>query len=102
MFSIICFSAYTELILIRWSLFFVFPIFSYEDNILDFDDSEQTRVLLVSAAYVHLKKRDFSKFTRNLSPASQAIWLSGSAGSSFGVSSINIFSVLRTNFKNPI
>ncbi|KAM0944452.1 hypothetical protein DsansV1_C11g0108971 [Dioscorea sansibarensis] len=37
--------------------------------------SEQTRVVLISAAYVHLKKTDFSKFTRNLSPASQAILL---------------------------
>ncbi|XP_068644815.1 uncharacterized protein [Aristolochia californica] len=39
--------------------------------------SEQTRVLLTSAAYVHLKQMDFSKYTRNLSPASRAILLSG-------------------------
>lgn len=43
-------------------------------------DSEQTRVLLTSAAYVHLKQADFSKYTRNLSPASRAILLSGPAG----------------------
>ncbi|KAJ0989283.1 hypothetical protein J5N97_007639 [Dioscorea zingiberensis] len=41
--------------------------------------SEQTRVLLISAAYLHLKKTDFSKFTRNPSPASPAILLSGPA-----------------------
>ncbi|KAF8413256.1 hypothetical protein HHK36_001232 [Tetracentron sinense] len=41
--------------------------------------SERTRVLLTSAAYVHLKRTDFSKYTRNLSPASQAILLSGPA-----------------------
>ncbi|KAA8522465.1 hypothetical protein F0562_013174 [Nyssa sinensis] len=39
--------------------------------------SEQTRVLLTSAAFVHLKKADFSKHTRNLSPASRTILLSG-------------------------
>ncbi|KAL0408114.1 UNVERIFIED_CONTAM: Spastin [Sesamum radiatum] len=39
--------------------------------------SEQTRVLLTSAAFVHLKKADFSKHTRNLSPASRTIMLSG-------------------------
>ncbi|XP_054786817.1 uncharacterized protein LOC129293038 [Prosopis cineraria] len=49
-----------------------------------FDDfpyylSERTRVLLTSAAYVHLKQYHFSKHTRNLSPASQAILLSGPA-----------------------
>ncbi|KAF3789758.1 Spastin [Nymphaea thermarum] len=43
-------------------------------------NSEQTRVLLTSAAYVHLKQADFSKHTRNLSPASRAILLSGPAG----------------------
>ncbi|KAI4302935.1 hypothetical protein MLD38_038623 [Melastoma candidum] len=41
--------------------------------------SEQTRVLLTSAAYVHLKNADVSKYTRNLSPASRAILLSGPA-----------------------
>ncbi|KAI3453771.1 hypothetical protein Pfo_010434 [Paulownia fortunei] len=41
--------------------------------------SEQTRVLLTSAAFVHLKKADFSKHTRNLSPASRTILLSGPA-----------------------
>ncbi|KAL3643097.1 hypothetical protein CASFOL_013912 [Castilleja foliolosa] len=41
---------------------------------------ERTRVLLTSAAYVHLKHFDVSKHTRNLSPASRAILLSGPAG----------------------
>lgn len=44
------------------------------------NDSEQTRVVLTSAAYVHLKQADFSKYTRNLSPASRAILLSGPTG----------------------
>ncbi|GMI96237.1 DUO1-activated ATPase 1 [Hibiscus trionum] len=39
--------------------------------------SEQTRALLTSAAYVHLRHADVSKYTRNLSPASKAILLSG-------------------------
>ncbi|KAI8540431.1 hypothetical protein RHMOL_Rhmol09G0263700 [Rhododendron molle] len=34
--------------------------------------SERTRVLLTSAAYVHLKHLDVSKYTRNLSPATLA------------------------------
>lgn len=42
--------------------------------------SERTRVLLMSAAYVHLKHCDISKHTRNLSPASRAILLSGPTG----------------------
>uniref|UniRef100_A0A0E0MTC5 AAA+ ATPase domain-containing protein n=1 Tax=Oryza rufipogon TaxID=4529 RepID=A0A0E0MTC5_ORYRU len=42
--------------------------------------SEQTRVLLTSAAYVHLKQADISQYTRNLAPASRAILLSGPAG----------------------
>ncbi|PON58241.1 Spastin [Parasponia andersonii] len=41
--------------------------------------SEKTRVLLTSAAHVHLKHSEFSKHTRNLSPASRAILLSGPA-----------------------
>ncbi|KAK9197751.1 hypothetical protein WN944_012934 [Citrus x changshan-huyou] len=41
--------------------------------------SGQTRALLTSAAYVHLKHAEVSKYTRNLSPASQAILLSGPA-----------------------
>ncbi|KAL0318061.1 UNVERIFIED_CONTAM: Spastin [Sesamum angustifolium] len=41
--------------------------------------SERTRVLLTNAAYVHLKHFDVSKHTRNLSPASRAILLSGPA-----------------------
>ncbi|KAG6388264.1 hypothetical protein SASPL_153466 [Salvia splendens] len=41
--------------------------------------SEQTRVLLTSAAFVHLKEGDFSKHIRNLSPASRTILLSGHA-----------------------
>ncbi|KAK6129992.1 hypothetical protein DH2020_036274 [Rehmannia glutinosa] len=47
--------------------------------ILHQNDSEQTRVLLSSAAFVHLKKADFIKHTRNLSPASRTILLSGPA-----------------------
>ncbi|RDX79106.1 hypothetical protein CR513_40508, partial [Mucuna pruriens] len=42
--------------------------------------SERTRVLLTSAAFVHLKHLHFSKHTRNLSPAGKAILLSGPAG----------------------
>ncbi|CAL0311405.1 unnamed protein product [Lupinus luteus] len=41
--------------------------------------SEQTRVLLTSAGYVHLKHAEVSKYTRNLAPASRTILLSGSA-----------------------
>ncbi|XP_022723932.1 putative cell division cycle ATPase [Durio zibethinus] len=49
-----------------------------------FDDfpyylSERTRVLLTSAAYVQLKHSDVSRHTRNLSPVSRAILLSGPA-----------------------
>ncbi|CAI9767689.1 unnamed protein product [Fraxinus pennsylvanica] len=55
-----------------------------KDSEVNFDDfpyflSERTRVLLTSAAYVHLKHLDVSKHTRNLSPASRAILLSGPA-----------------------
>ncbi|KAG6535794.1 hypothetical protein ZIOFF_000823 [Zingiber officinale] len=42
---------------------------------------ELTRVRLTSAAYFHLKQADFSKHTRNLSPASRSILLSGPAES---------------------
>lgn len=42
--------------------------------------SDITRVSLTSAAYIHLKHSDVSKHTRNLSPASRAILLSGPAG----------------------
>ncbi|EEF49026.1 uncharacterized protein LOC8277070 [Ricinus communis] len=41
--------------------------------------SDITRVSLTSAAYIHLKHSDVSKHTRNLSPASRAILLSGPA-----------------------
>ncbi|TYG43405.1 hypothetical protein ES288_D11G014000v1 [Gossypium darwinii] len=49
-----------------------------------FDDfpyylSERTRVLLTSAAYVQLKHSDVHRHTRNLSPVSKAILLSGPA-----------------------
>ncbi|RZC31297.1 ATPase family AAA domain-containing protein 1-A isoform B [Glycine soja] len=40
---------------------------------------EQTRVLLTSAAYVHLKHAEVSRYTRNLAPASRTILLSGPA-----------------------
>ncbi|CAN8273619.1 unnamed protein product [Cochlearia groenlandica] len=43
--------------------------------------NEKTRLLLTSAAYVHLKQFDISKHTRNLAPASKAILLSGPAES---------------------
>ncbi|KAG5533836.1 hypothetical protein RHGRI_027888 [Rhododendron griersonianum] len=51
--------------------------------------SERTRVLLTSAAYVHLKHLDVSKYTRNLSPASRAILLSGPAGKLYVLSLIH-------------
>jgi len=41
--------------------------------------SERTKALLTSAAFVYLKEEQFSKYTRNLSPASRAILLSGHA-----------------------
>ncbi|KAI4363654.1 hypothetical protein MLD38_019844 [Melastoma candidum] len=52
------------------------------DSIFKFDGfpyylSEQTRALLTSAAYVHLKHSEISRHTRNLSPASRTILLSG-------------------------
>ncbi|KAK3220012.1 hypothetical protein Dsin_013982 [Dipteronia sinensis] len=55
-----------------------------KDSKITFDEfpyflSERTRVLLTSAAYVHLKHFDVSKHTRNLTPASRAILLSGPA-----------------------
>nr|CAD1834051.1 unnamed protein product [Ananas comosus var. bracteatus] len=43
--------------------------------------SEQTRAVLTSVAYVHLKQTEMSKYTRNLTPASRAILLSGPAES---------------------
>lgn len=54
--------------------YYFFPFFSW------LIASEQTRVLLTSAAFVHLKKGDFTKHTRNLAPASRTILLSGPAG----------------------
>lgn len=58
------------------------------------EDSEQTRVLLTSAAYVHLKHAEVSKFTRNLSPASRAILLSGPAGLSlFSLSLLSLVNI---------
>ncbi|XP_024994003.1 ribosome biogenesis ATPase RIX7 isoform X7 [Cynara cardunculus var. scolymus] len=55
-----------------------------KDSKITFDEfpyylSKQTRVLLTSAAFVYLKNIDFSKHTRNLSPASRTILLSGPA-----------------------
>ncbi|KDP22199.1 hypothetical protein JCGZ_26030 [Jatropha curcas] len=41
--------------------------------------SDVTRVSLTSSAFIHLKHSDVSKYTRNLSPASKAILLSGTA-----------------------
>ncbi|KAL3693907.1 hypothetical protein R1sor_007558 [Riccia sorocarpa] len=42
--------------------------------------NEQARHVLTNAAYVHLKRAQFSKFTSQLSAASQAILLSGPEG----------------------
>jgi hypothetical protein len=39
--------------------------------------SDQTKEVLISAAFVHLKKAELSKHIRNLSAASRAILLSG-------------------------
>ncbi|KAI4348008.1 hypothetical protein L6164_008771 [Bauhinia variegata] len=55
-----------------------------KDSKVTFDEfpyflSERTPVLLTSAAYVHLKHMNISKHTRNLSPASRTILLSGPA-----------------------
>eukprot|EP01018_Ginkgo_biloba_P036822 Gb_28174 [translate_table: standard] len=41
--------------------------------------SEQTKALLTSATFMHLKQAQFTKYTRNLTPASRAILLSGPA-----------------------
>ncbi|KAI5067328.1 hypothetical protein GOP47_0017856 [Adiantum capillus-veneris] len=56
-----------------------------KDSTVTFDKfpyylSEQTRVLLTNAACVHLKQLQFSKFTRNLSPASRTVLLTGPNG----------------------
>jgi hypothetical protein len=59
--------------------------FALSDIFPDCNDSEQTRVLLTSAAYVYLKHAEASKYTRNLSPASRTILLSGPAGWFSGV-----------------
>lgn len=55
-----------------------------KDSKVTFDEfpyylSEQTRVLLTSVSFVHLTNADFAKHTRNLSPASRTILLSGPA-----------------------
>jgi hypothetical protein len=62
-----------------WKIFnnqsiFAFSLFFMANH------SEKIRMLLTSAAFVHLKHADFSKHTRNLSPASRTILLSGPAG----------------------
>ena len=59
-------------------------VFDGRESNVTFDNfpyylSEQTRVLLTSAAYVHLKHADVSRYTRKLAPASQTILLSGPA-----------------------
>ncbi|KAL2902692.1 Replication factor C large subunit [Bienertia sinuspersici] len=46
-------------------------------NLIYLHVSEQTRVLLTSAGCFYLRKDDFSQYTRNLSPVSRAILLSG-------------------------
>ncbi|KAJ3671045.1 hypothetical protein LUZ60_008471 [Juncus effusus] len=55
-----------------------------KESQITFDDfpyylSEQTRVILTSAAYIHLKQGYISKHIKNLSPASRTILLSGPA-----------------------
>ncbi|KAF3650813.1 SLAC1, putative isoform 1 [Capsicum annuum] len=55
-----------------------------KDSKVTFDEfpyylSEQTRVLLTSASFVNLTNANFAKHTRNLSPASRTILLSGPA-----------------------
>lgn len=62
---------------VRKKSFNLYFLFSIIDHI---NCSEQTRVMLTSAAYMHLKNIDVSKHTRNLTPASRAILLSGPAG----------------------
>ncbi|XP_042465238.1 uncharacterized protein LOC122047818 isoform X2 [Zingiber officinale] len=57
-------------------------VVDWEDSGVTFDEfpyylSEKTKVILTSTAYVHLKQTDILKYTRNLSPASRAILLSG-------------------------
>jgi hypothetical protein len=67
--------------------------------------SEQTRVVLTSAAYVHLKQAEISKYTRNLAPASRAILLSGPAGtvsSSIGTRSDSLFMHHWTKTQGPV
>ncbi|KAB5524194.1 hypothetical protein DKX38_021943 [Salix brachista] len=61
-----------------WKIFNNQSIFTFSFLCM-VDCSEKTRMLLTSAAFVHLKHADFSKHTRNLSPASRAILLSGPA-----------------------
>uniref|UniRef100_A0A7C9ENL6 Uncharacterized protein n=1 Tax=Opuntia streptacantha TaxID=393608 RepID=A0A7C9ENL6_OPUST len=53
-----------------------------KDFVVTFDTfpyylSEQTKTLLTSAAFVHLKHAEVSKFTKNLSPGSRTVLLSG-------------------------
>ena len=55
-------------------------MFEYNPSHPMCDNSEQTRVLLTSVAYVHLKHAEVFKYTRNLAPASRTILLSGPAG----------------------
>lgn len=66
--------------------------------------SEQTRVVLTSAAYVHLKQEEISKYTRNLAPASRAILLSGPAGtlSSIGTQLIQLFFSAITDLRPEV
>lgn len=70
-----------ELVLMQYfpALIILYNFWFYDGN-----GRERTRMLLTSAAYVHLKHSDLSKHTRNLSPASRAILLSGPTGMPFG------------------
>ncbi|XP_062120295.1 uncharacterized protein LOC133834637 [Humulus lupulus] len=59
-------------------------LFDGRENEISFENfpyylSEKTKALLTSTAHVHLKYSEISKHTRNLSPASRTILLSGPA-----------------------
>ena len=69
---------------------YVILIFTQTNVVVNGHDSKQTRVLLTSAAHFHLRQSDFSKHTRNLTPASRAILLSGPAGMPSGLCDLTL------------
>lgn len=71
-----------------------------DNNFLLNTYSQQTWAMLTSAAFVHLKRADLSKHTRNLSAASRTILLSGPTGNYFSV--LKIPSSLSTLFRTYI